>query len=173
MVNRSCTVGSGSENEHFTEELRARLLARHPSHQAQIDFISRLYKHQISSIAPGEVILIYEFTRFHESSMVKAHDLGVVMHTAAEIKFFDFFAEASHDYRYTRAVMQHFWENEPALQSASYAFGVMVPSRQRRTSISSVSCSSSMVWATPLQPGILARQCIPLNVNGYRSCEHL
>lgn len=113
-----CWQGNHPTDEHYGDQREA-LLERYPSHHELVGFTSRLYKHQTTQIKPGEVLLIYDYTRFHESSVVKAHDLGVVMRTTTMTKYFDFFAEAAHDYRYTRAVMEYFWENEAELRLAT------------------------------------------------------
>jgi len=46
-------------------------------------------------------MVIYDYTRFHETTETKIHDLGFVVITANGLEYFDFFTEAPHNYHYT------------------------------------------------------------------------
>ena len=46
-------------------------------------------------------MVIYDYSRFHETSQVKVHDLGFVVLSKDDCEYFDFFTEAPHDYHYT------------------------------------------------------------------------
>jgi hypothetical protein len=84
---------------------------------------SDLFKAQQRSLKPGEVIVLFDFTRFHETSSVKVHDLGIVKLTVNEdgdldITYFDYIAEAPHKYHYTAHAMEDFMTNDADVKHA-------------------------------------------------------
>lgn len=115
-----CWQGLHPNDNSFPLKKRRGFLARYQEHRQLVQTQCSLHKQQRKQLAKLEVLLIYDYTRFHETAEVKVHDLGVVMITPDKVSYFDFFADAKHDYHYTAMVMTHFFATEETIQQATH-----------------------------------------------------
>ncbi|MHB1955910.1 MAG: hypothetical protein ACYCOU_19440 [Sulfobacillus sp.] len=114
-----CWQGHHPSEGSFPPKKRQGFLNRFADHEELVAYLRTLHKTQRTTLKDGEVILIYDYTRFHETSEVKINDLGIVLITSTATRYFDFFAEASHDYHYTYTVMDEFFQIESLLQNVT------------------------------------------------------
>jgi len=117
-----CFQGRNPSLVSFPLKKYDQLLVRFPAHQQFVTFQSTLHKEQRKSLREGEVLLIYDYSRFHETAEVKIHDLGCVLLTANTSKFVDFFATAKHDHHYTTTALKQLFETETLLQQATRVY---------------------------------------------------
>ena len=114
-----CWQGKHANDGTYPIKKRERFLSRYEKHHSFVEYQRSLHKNQRSNLGIGEVMLIYDYSRFHETSEVKIHDLGTVMVLNKRLFYFDFFAEAPHDYHYTFTVITMLFANNQSLQEAS------------------------------------------------------
>lgn len=117
-----CWQGSHPSDRRYPLKQRRKLLSRFPTHREFVSFQGGLYKSQLHTLADDDVLLIFDYTRFHETTEVKVHDLGIVLCARDKTLYYDFFASAPHDYHYTVGVMEYFFDNEEIVQSARQVF---------------------------------------------------
>jgi len=95
------------------------VLRRFPQHLEHVQYQTALYRKQKAELSSSSALAIYEYTRFHETSEVKVHDLGIVLmtveHGAPRTHYFDFFADAPHDHYYTSHVWDLIFQEVPTL----------------------------------------------------------
>jgi len=72
------------------------------------------YKKCLASINSRTLVVVQDYTRFHETSKMKLHDLGLVVYrrkdNVIDCEYFDFIADYKHDYAYTKAVWDLFFK---------------------------------------------------------------
>lgn len=96
----------------FPPKKRKKLLQNFLEHRQLVDHLSNLY-HQFKEKALGselEVLIIFDYTRFHETADVKVHDLGIVLICKDGIFYYDYVASAPHKYDYTVTAMRMFFK---------------------------------------------------------------
>lgn len=113
-----CYLGTHPADRRFPLKREFTLRRRYRSHRATVDFQSALYQQHKASLGDGTVMIVYDYSRFHETTEVKVHDLGFVVITATTIQYFDYFADAPHDYHYTATAWEHLLEDSAAAQQA-------------------------------------------------------
>jgi hypothetical protein len=113
-----CLQGRHPDEALFPIRKRQSLVAKYPSHHALVQFQLQLFRRQKARLTEGQVMIVFDFTRFHETTELKAHSLGVALITHNSKTYHDFFADHSHNYEYTVAVMQRFFAKERVIQQA-------------------------------------------------------